>query len=58
MESGGVAMMALLKSWMNHYQMCCDGRVVSTIRDGGGTREKQKKGPKRDKENGGGGRQV
>jgi hypothetical protein len=58
MESGGVATTALLKSWMDHYQTCCDGRVVSTIGDRGGTQEKQKKGLKRDKENGGGGRRV
>jgi hypothetical protein len=50
--------MALLKSWMNHYQTCCNRRVVSTIGDGGGTWEKQKKGPKQDKENGGGRRRV
>ncbi|KAJ7898276.1 hypothetical protein B0H14DRAFT_2557310 [Mycena olivaceomarginata] len=57
-ESGGVATTALLKSWMDHYQMCCDGRAAYTIGDGGGTREKQKKGSKRDKENGGRGRRV
>jgi hypothetical protein len=43
---------------MDHYQMCCDGRAASTIGDGGGTREKQKKGPKRGKENRGGERRV
>jgi hypothetical protein len=43
---------------MDHYQRCCDGRGASTIGDGGGTREKQKRGIKRDKENKGGGRRV